>query len=224
MNLILLGPPGAGKGTQAKRLEDKYKLVQLSTGDMLRELAKQDSALGTEVRTVLEAGQLVSDDLIARMIADRIDQDDCRNGFLLDGFPRTLVQAHMLDEMLQRKGLAVDAVIRLAVDEEVLVERITGRFTCASCGEGFHDRFKRPAVDGVCDVCGGTEFKRRSDDNEETVRKRFQAYRDQTSPILPFYVEKGLLREVDALQAIDEVTAGIRAVLGEPAVSVAAGA
>lgn len=224
MILILLGPPGAGKGTQARLIERDYGIVQLSTGDMLRELAGQDSDLGQEVRQVLEAGQLVSDDLIARMIADRIGREDCRNGFLLDGFPRTLVQAHLLDEMLDRKGLTLDAVIRLAVDEEVLVERITGRFTCAKCGEGYHDKFKVPRVPGVCDVCGGTQFTRRSDDNEETVRNRFAAYRDQTAPILPYYEEKGLLREVDALQDIDVVAGEVRSVLGEPQAAAAAGA
>ncbi|MCA8908574.1 MAG: adenylate kinase [Rhodospirillaceae bacterium] len=224
MILILLGPPGAGKGTQARLIERDYGIVQLSTGDMLRELAQQDSDLGQEVRQVLEAGQLVSDDLIARMISDRIGREDCRNGFLLDGFPRTLVQAHLLDEMLDRKGLTLNAVIRLAVDEEVLVERITGRFTCAKCGEGYHDKFKVPAVPGVCDVCGGIKFTRRSDDNEETVRNRFAAYREQTAPILPYYEEKGLLREVDALKDIDDVAADVRRVLGEPQAVAAAGA
>ena len=216
MILILLGPPGAGKGTQARLIERDHGVVQLSTGDMLRELAGQDSALGREIKSVLDAGQLVSDDLIARMISARVSQDDCRRGFILDGFPRTLVQAHLLDEMLDKKGLRVDAVIQLAVDEDVLVDRITGRFTCSACGEGYHDRFKLPTVEGVCDVCGGTTFKRRSDDNEDTVRRRFAAYREQTAPILPYYEEKSLLREVDALRPIEAVSADIRAILEAP--------
>ncbi|MCB1422118.1 MAG: adenylate kinase [Nitratireductor sp.] len=213
MILILLGPPGAGKGTQARLIERDYGIVQLSTGDMLRELAQQDSDLGQEVRQVLEAGQLVSDDLIARMISDRIGREDCRNGFLLDGFPRTLVQAHLLDEMLDRKGLTLNAVIRLAVDEEVLVERITGRFTCAKCGEGYHDKFKQPAKEGVCDRCGSTEFKRRKDDNPETLKTRLFAYYKDTAPLIGYYHAYRMLSTVDGMADIGDVTKAIQAVL-----------
>lgn len=213
MNVILLGPPGAGKGTQAKRLEDNRGLVQLSTGDMLRATVASGSALGRQAKEVMDAGRLMPDDLVIQMISERIDQPDCKNGFILDGFPRTTRQAEALDEMLESKGVHLDAVIEMQVDEEALVERITGRFSCATCGAGYHDTFKRPAKDGVCDVCGGTEFKRRADDNEETVRTRLQAYRDQTAPILPYYRKKGILKTVDGMADIEEVTRQIEASL-----------
>ena len=213
MNIILLGAPGAGKGTQAKRLEERYRMVQLSTGDMLRAAAASGSELGRQAKAIMDAGQLVPDDLVIRMIAERIDEPDCVNGFLLDGFPRTTAQAEALDAMLAEKNLKLDAVVQIRVDDEALVERITGRFTCASCGAGYHDKFQQPKTEGVCDKCGGSEFVRRADDNEETVRNRMAAYRAQTAPILPHYEAQGLLLEVDGMAEIDEVTAQLYKVL-----------
>ncbi len=213
MILIMLGPPGAGKGTQAKRLEDQYQIKQLSTGDMLRAVAAGDSERGRQIKAVLESGQLVSDELIIGMVADRIDEPDCKNGFILDGFPRTLAQAEALDRMLASKGLTLDSVVELKVDQEALIERIAGRFTCAKCGEGYHDTFKRPKVEGVCDVCGSTEFTRRADDNEATLRQRFAAYNNQTAPISSYYERTGKLKAVDAMAGIDDVTGQIRTAL-----------
>jgi len=213
VNVILLGPPGAGKGTQAQRLERTHGLVQLSTGDMLRAAVASGSDLGRQAKQVMDAGQLMPDDLMVRMIAERIEQPDCNGGFILDGFPRTTGQAAALDRMLSDKGLKLDAVIEMKVDEDALVERITGRFTCARCGAGYHDKFHRPKKEGVCDHCGGTEFTRRADDNEETVRARLDAYREQTAPILPYYRDRGSLRQVDGMAPIDEVTRQIEAVL-----------
>ncbi len=213
MNLILLGPPGAGKGTQASRLEEAHGLKHLSTGDMLRAAVASGSPLGQQAKAVMEAGQLMPDEIIIRMIADRIEEPDCKNGFVLDGFPRTVPQAEALDSMLAEKGERVDLVIEIAVDEAALVERIAGRFSCARCGAGYHDRFRRPKVEGVCDVCGSTEFTRRKDDTEETVRARLEAYREQTAPILPYYEAKGLLRRVDGMADVDEVTRQIEEAL-----------
>jgi adenylate kinase len=213
VNLILLGPPGAGKGTQAKRLYDRHKLVQLSTGDMLRAEVASGSDLGKLAKQVMEAGQLVSDEIVIGIIAHRIEAADCKSGFVLDGFPRSEKQAVALDEMLSKKGGKIDGVIELAVDEAALVERISGRFTCAKCGAGYHDKFQQPKKTGVCDVCGGTEFTRRKDDNAETVKARLVAYREQTAPILPYYKAKGLLHRVDGMAALDQVTKEIEGVI-----------
>jgi adenylate kinase len=209
VNLILLGPPGAGKGTQAKRLYDRHKLVQLSTGDMLRAEVASGSALGKQAKQVMEAGQLVSDAVVIGIIDKRIDAPDCKSGFVLDGFPRTEKQAIALDEMLTRKGKKIDGVIELAVNEDALVERISGRFACARCGAGYHDRFKQPQVDGVCDACGSREFVRREDDKPDTVRARLNAYHAQTAPLLPFYRDKGLLAAVDGMAEIDDVSSEV---------------
>ena len=213
MKLILLGPPGAGKGTQAKRLYDRHRLVQLSTGDILRAEVASGSALGVEAKKLMEAGQLVPDAIVIGMIEKRIEQPDCKDGFVLDGFPRTEAQAQALDEMLTRHKARIDGVIELAVDENALVERISGRYACAKCGAGYHDKFQKPKVAGVCDSCGGTDFTRRKDDNAETVKARLVAYRQQTAPILPYYKGKGLLHQVDGMAELDEVTEQIERVL-----------
>jgi adenylate kinase len=213
MNLILLGPPGAGKGTQAQGLERSRGLVQLSTGDMLRATIESGSDLGKEVKTIIDSGALVPDDIMIRMISDRIDQPDCAGGFILDGFPRTTAQAEALDVMLDQKGMKLDRVIEMAVDPDVLTQRISGRYSCAGCGAGYHDDFQKPQKDGVCDHCGGTEFSRRSDDNPETVRARLVAYEGQTAPLLPYYRNKGKLETIDALAPIENVTIQIQAIL-----------
>lgn len=217
MRLILLGPPGAGKGTQAAWLKDTYKIPQLSTGEMLREAVAKGTEVGREAKSIMEAGKLVSDDIINRIVAERIDQPDCANGFILDGFPRTIPQAETLDTMLAERGLALDAVVEIRVDTDTLVERIAGRFSCAKCGAGYHDSFKPTKVDGVCDECGAKEFVRRKDDNAETVKARLVAYEAQTAPLLPFYEAKGLVRTVDGMLPIDEVTVAIRQALEDRA-------
>jgi len=219
MNIILLGPPGAGKGTQAKRIEQKHGIPQLATGDMLRAAVNSGSELGQQAKKVMDAGELMPDDLMVQMIEERIQQPDCANGFILDGFPRTTAQAEALDDMLGRLGTKLDAVIELKVEEEALVKRITGRYSCAKCGAGYHDEFHNPSRTGVCDSCGATEFRRRDDDNEDTVRSRMAAYREQTAPILPYYEHKGLLSRVDGMAGMDEVTRQIDDVLNRTGAS-----
>ncbi|MGE0746588.1 MAG: adenylate kinase [Rhodospirillales bacterium] len=215
MNLILFGPPGAGKGTQAKRLEEGRGLVQLSTGDMLRAAVAAGTPLGNKAKAIMEAGQLVPDDVMIQLIADRIAEPDCRNGFVLDGFPRTVAQAEALDSMLKAKGLRLDRVIEMKVDDAALVRRIAGRFSCAKCGAVYHDDFRRPRAAGVCDVCGSTEFARRKDDNAETVKARLAAYHAQTAPLLPYYRDRGVLATVDGMAEIDEVSRQVEALLGK---------
>lgn len=213
MNLMLLGPPGAGKGTQAKRLEDGRGLIQLSTGDMLRAAVASGSEIGQQAKAIMERGDLVSDEIMIAMIRDRIQQPECANGFILDGFPRTTAQAEALDEMLDDMNVKLDHVIEMKVDDAVLVERISGRYSCAKCGAGYHDSFQKPQTEGVCDSCGSTEFTRRKDDNAETVASRLEAYHAQTAPLLPYYDGKGALKLVDGMAEIDEVTRQIEAVL-----------
>jgi adenylate kinase len=217
MNLILLGPPGAGKGTQAKMLEDKHGLRQISTGDMLRAEVKSGSAIGQQAKAVMDRGELVPDNIIISMLEGQVDRmaagDGARAGFILDGFPRTVTQAEALDAMLARKNTPLHHVIELQVDDAALVERISGRFTCAKCGQGYHDRFKRPKVEGTCDVCGCQEFVRRSDDNAETVRARLEAYHRQTAPLLPYYATNGLLRVVDGMAEMGAVASQIETII-----------
>ncbi|WP_417463306.1 adenylate kinase [Kordiimonas sp.] len=213
MIVILFGPPGAGKGTQAQRIEKQKGLVQLSTGDMLRAAVAAKTEMGVAAKAKMDAGQLVSDEIVIGIIRDRIKEDDCKNGFILDGFPRTVAQAEALDGMLTEQGLKLNAVVEMKVDDNALVDRIAGRYTCAKCNEGYHDTNLKPKVDGVCDVCGSTEFKRRPDDNAETVGKRLEEYYAQTAPVLPYYAEKGILQQVDGMAGIDEVAAQIDAVL-----------
>lgn len=213
MILVMFGPPGAGKGTQAQRIQKNLSLVQLSTGDMLRAAKEAGTPVGLKAKAAMETGQLVTDDIVVGIIAERISEDDCKNGFILDGFPRTVAQAEALDVMLTEKGLKLCHVVEMEVDDAVIVERVSGRFTCATCNEGYHDSFKPTKVEGICDECGGTEFIRRPDDNAETVASRLKAYHEQTAPLLPYYREKGLLRTVDGMTSIDEVGRQISEVL-----------
>ncbi|MBL4894623.1 MAG: adenylate kinase [Emcibacter sp.] len=213
MIIILLGPPGAGKGTQATRIMSKNGLVQLSTGDMLRAAVAAETEVGKKAKEFMEAGKLVTDEIVIGIIADRIEEEDCKDGFLLDGFPRTVAQAEALDQLLKDKDLKVDAVVEMKVEDESLVDRITGRYTCANCNQGYHDTNLKPQKADVCDSCGSTNFNRRSDDNRETVVSRLATYHAQTAPLLPFYSAQGVLRTIDGMADIDDVTVQINDVL-----------
>jgi adenylate kinase len=215
MNVILLGPPGAGKGTQAKSLEERRGLKQLSTGEMLRAAVAAGSDLGRKAKAIMDRGDLVPDDVVVSIIADRLCQPDVKKGFILDGFPRNTAQAEALDQMLSSKGLNLDAVIEMKVDDEALIERITGRYSCKKCGKGYHDRFERPKVEGVCDVCGSHEFVRRPDDNEATVRGRLDIYNRQTAPLIDYYRRKGRLRTIDGMADIPAVRRQLEEVLDQ---------
>jgi len=213
MRLILLGPPGAGKGTQAKLIVDNNNIPQLSTGEMLREAVAAQSKVGKRAKATMDEGKLVSDEIVIDIVSDRIDQADCAKGFILDGFPRTLAQADALGVMFDNKGIRLGCVVELQVDDEALVERISGRFTCSNCGEGYHDTFKQPATEGKCDRCGSDDFTRRADDNAETLRTRLQAYYKETAPLVGYYYAKGLLKGVDGMGEIDEIAKQVQKVL-----------
>jgi adenylate kinase len=215
MNLILLGPPGAGKGTQANEIASRHKLVQLSTGAMLREAVAAKSPIGLKADAVMKAGGLVSDDIVIGIVEERIAKPDCKPGFILDGFPRTLMQASALDKLLKAKKQKLDAVIEMKVDDKILVERVAGRFSCAKCGAGYHDSFKPTKVSNACDNCGSHDFSRRADDNAETVKARLLAYYKETSPLVGYYFAKGSLSQIDGMAAIDKVTAQIEAILAD---------
>ena len=215
MNIILLGPPGAGKGTQAQRIVEKHAIPQLSTGDMLRAAVQAGTEVGKRAKAVMDAGNLVSDEIVNAIVSERIDAPDCANGFILDGYPRTLIQADAVEAMLASKGIKLDVVIEIQVNDGVLVDRVAGRYTCAKCGAGYHDKYHQPKVEGVCDKCGSTEFKRRPDDNAETMTTRLQDYYKKTSPLIGYYHAKGLLKSVDGMAEIDEVTQAIEAILSE---------
>lgn len=214
MNIILLGPPGAGKGTQARMLTERTGMVQLSTGDMLRAAVSAGTDVGRRARAVMEAGQLVSDDIVIGVVSERLDAPDVAQGVIFDGFPRTVAQAEALDGLLAEKGLTLDAVVSMEVDDDLLVDRVSGRYTCASCGEGYHDRYKQPAVEGVCDKCGARAFTRRPDDNADTVRARLAAYHAETAPLIAYYDGRGKLRAVDGMGEIDRVAEAIRGAIG----------
>ena len=213
MNIILLGAPGAGKGTQAKMLEDKFGLVQLSTGDMLRAAVAAGTEVGKVAKDLMEAGELVPDEVVVGIISDRVDEEDCKSGFILDGFPRNTAQAEALDAMLEEKGLSLQHVIEMKVNPDILVERITGRFSCGDCGAGYHDIYKPVSKEGTCDECGSTNLNRRKDDNEETVRSRLEVYSNETEPLLPYYQGKGILRQVDGMASMDAVAEELNAIL-----------
>ncbi len=213
LNIILLGPPGAGKGTQASRLVEEHGMVQLSTGDMLRAAVKAGTPIGLQAKAVMDAGELVSDEIVSGLIGERLDELGNETSVIFDGYPRTAAQAEALDGILSARGRKLDHVVELVVDEDALVDRITGRFSCANCGEGYHDRYKLPKVEGTCDVCGSHDFKRRPDDNEETVRTRMAEYRAKTEPILPIYEARGIVSKVDGMAAIDVVNDAIEAIL-----------
>ncbi|MBU7590154.1 MAG: adenylate kinase [Sphingopyxis terrae] len=213
LNIILLGPPGAGKGTQASRLVEEHGMVQLSTGDMLRAAVRAGTPIGLQAKAVMDAGELVSDEIVSGLIGERLDELGNETSVIFDGYPRTAAQAEALDGILSVRGRKLDHVVELVVDEDALVDRITGRFSCANCGEGYHDRYKLPKVEGTCDVCGSHDFKRRPDDNEETVRTRMAEYRAKTEPILPIYEARGIVSKVDGMAAIDVVNDAIEAIL-----------
>ena len=215
MRLILLGPPGAGKGTQAQHMVNAYNIAQLSTGDMLRSAVAAGTDIGKRAKMAMDAGDLVSDDILVCMISDRVNEDDCKNGFILDGFPRTVAQAEALEQILGKMNLNLDAVIEIRVDDAQLIGRIAGRYTCANCGAGYHDTNLKPKVDGICNNCGRNEFTRRSDDNAEAVATRLQAYHEKTAPLLPFYGGKGCLKTVDGMADIDDVTQAMIALLAQ---------
>jgi adenylate kinase len=214
VNLILLGPPGAGKGTQARMLEESFGLVQLSTGDLLREAVAAGTEAGKAAKAVMEKGELVSDEIVIAILSDRLDQPDVTKGTILDGFPRTEAQAAALDTLLADRGQKIDAAISLEVDDEAMIARVSGRYTCAACGEGYHDEFKQPASEGVCDKCQGTEFKRRADDNAATVRTRLSAYHAQTAPLISYYDARRALTRVPAMGDIDEIAADLGKIVG----------
>jgi adenylate kinase len=214
MNIILLGPPGAGKGTQASYLVERYGMVQLATGDILRAAVKEGSEVGKMADDIMKSGKFFPDELMAQILGEHMDMLSPETGIIFDGYPRTARQAELLDELLTARGRTLDHVIELKVDEDALVDRITGRFTCAKCNAGYHDRYKLPASDGVCDDCGGVEFKRRPDDNEETVRTRMAEYRGKTEPIIPIYEARKLVSRVDGMADIAEVSHAISAILG----------
>ncbi len=217
LNIILLGPPGAGKGTQASRLESEHSMVQLSTGDMLRAAVKAGTPIGLQAKAVMDAGELVSDAIVSGLIGERLDELGGATSVIFDGYPRTAAQADALDSILSERGRKLDHVIELVVEEDALVDRITGRFSCAKCGAGYHDRYKLPKVADTCDVCGSHDFKRRPDDNEETVRTRMAEYRAKTAPILPIYEARGIVSKVDGMADIDHVNDAIEAILGSAA-------
>jgi adenylate kinase len=214
VKVILLGPPGAGKGTQAKLLEEKLGLKQLSTGDMLRAAAAAKTEMGLKAKAIMDKGELVSDDIVVSIIDQRLDDPDTRRGVIFDGFPRTVAQAEALDRMLAARGTGLDAVIAMKADDEALIARLTGRYTCAKCGKGYHKLFEKPKVEGVCDVCGSTEFVQRADDNEKTVRDRLDVYNKNTAPLVAYYRGKGKLQTVDAMADISHVSTAIESVLG----------
>ena len=213
MNIILLGPPGAGKGTQARMLVERDGMVQLSTGDMLREAVAAGTDIGKQAKAVMDAGDLVTDEIVIGIISDRLDQPDVKGGAIFDGFPRTLAQADALADLLLQKGMTLDSVIEMRCDDEALIERVVGRFTCAHCGEGYHGKYKMPKTEGVCDKCGSGEFKHRPDDNREAMQNRLLVYYKETSPLIGYYHAKGALKAVDGTANIDEVTAQIAAAL-----------
>lgn len=213
MRLILVGPPGAGKGTQAHRLVEEHKIPQLSTGDMLRAAVAAGTETGLRAKAIMDAGNLVSDDVVNAIVADRIDEDDCKGGFILDGYPRTLPQADAVEAMLAERGLGLDAVVELRVDDDAMVDRVAGRYTCANCGTGYHDTLNKPDSEGVCNKCGSTEFKRRPDDNAESMRTRLQVYYKETSPLIGYYYAKDKLKVVDGMGSIEGVSEEIRGVL-----------